>query len=356
MFRSVDLAVVTARLRRAGHVPAVLLADLPVGLTGAPAAITGVSTADELDAVLAAALAGLASAPVAADGAAPGARGHVAASAARPVRADRPPPPSVSSAPKGRTLIDLPGRAAGRGTTVHGAVGGPSRLVHHGHDDAPDQQGVVARSADRRAGAVVEGSPAVTSAGRTALTPAPSRPPAPPRAGPLRIGRDEATAALLHALVAPASAARVAAPMAAGTSRPTPPMSAIGDGPPAVDRAAAPAGDVTVPGRAASVSTAGWTPTNTTAITDHPAAAPQRRATTGVGAPALPGGLAELVRWWEAAPAAGAAGALPSASPDAAFPVDGDDATVTGDPLSTFRDALELVLLDEALGDGLEVG
>src|SRR5688572_30579861 len=112
MLRLPTLAPVAARLRRAGHVPAVLLADLPARLTGAPPPLTGHVIADNLDRALAASLARLGYASATTDDRVERVKRPVA-TATRPDRSARPGAPSE---PTGRTVVDLPGRAVGRGT------------------------------------------------------------------------------------------------------------------------------------------------------------------------------------------------------------------------------------------------
>jgi hypothetical protein len=92
------------------------------------------------------------------------------------------------------------------------------------------------------------------------------------------------------------------------------------------------------------------------------AAEPGRVDVRPIGGPetAAPSGLVELVSWWESAAAPDAEGGtarreIGPASMSAGVHADAD-ATVGADQLSMFRDTLEMVLLDEALGDGLEVG
>ena len=365
MLATVDLAPVTARLRRAGHLPAVLLADLPMGLTGVPAAIAGASAADDLDNALAAALAGLAGAPASpGDAVAAGARrlSPTTMSGPRPVPADRP-ASGVSLAPTGRTLSDLPGRAAGRGTRVHEAVGGPSRLVHHGASVA----GVARRLPDGRAVAPVAAAPP-SSSGEWTEAGAPARsegaaPPSSSRPGPLRVTRDAATAELLRHLVAPATAATQATAARAGAaSRERTSLSPVESGAPAAGRGAGPTARATMLAAGPPIVPAAAAPVGTAPL-HHLVSPPSPRhgQPPERGAPATaPGDLAELVRWWGTAPSAEPDDVPAGRSPRLPGPVsgfiDGGDATLTADPLSTFRDALELVLLDEALGDGLEVG
>ena len=368
MFLGVALAPATARLARHGHLPWVLFGGLPAGVVSAPTALVGRPLAADVDAALAHALDALSAvAPIGGEPARGSARRTAPPGPTPTIRPDRrlaAGPAAPVHPPDG-----FPDRAAGPGATVHGAAGGPSRLVHH-LAPRPFAAGAAGALMNAPSAPAPPTPPASADTGRVGGAPrrsapasasatAPTRPPdvrvSPriARATPLRVERDEATAALLRSLVAPPPATIESTGGGGSPANTVPPR------PPRVDDAAfaaAPPGRAPAPGAAPNAS-------GSTALarsTPHP------RPSEAVPSSA-PADLVELVRWWETAtPLASAvaptAGAGPGAEPPLPVtsrvddPRADDPGDVGADPLSTFRDALELVLLDEAFADGLEVG